>query len=151
MVDWIPFTCAGSGQCQKEGSACITKRELMIGGVSKLTSLCNSVKRNARSVAVSTYLHLRMTPYLFTDNSVCAPCPNPQIHTNSCKYCLDLGHDEIPARLTDANSDDTRGCRFPSWRRCRGLHLRPSSSTGEILGPVHQIGWRRRHGVVLVY
>ena len=63
---------------------------------------------------------------------------------------LGLRPGEIHARLADAGSGDTRRCRFPSWRRCHGLHLRPSSSSGETLGPVLRIGWRRRHDVVLL-
>ena len=36
----------------------------------------------------------------------------------------------ISAWLVDAGSGGTCECRFSSWKRCRGLYLRPSSSTG---------------------
>ena len=41
---------------------------------------------------------------------------------------LGLRPGEIHARLADAGSDDARGCRFPSWRRCQGLYPCPSTS-----------------------
>ena len=76
-----------------------------------LISLCP-----ARPLLVLTVFYRRLT---FNSRSL----------IRQLRDCSDQGQGEIPARLADAGIDDTLRVSFPSWRRCHGLPLRPSSST----------------------